>query len=292
MADVTPKILVPIGFSEQSLVALEQAVVFAKAMKAKIVMVSILSDEKSYKELFKGIEGKDKIKDAVRTKLEELKIAYSSSTGLEFDYMVAEGTIYEEIARITEQIGAGLVIMGTNGKPQNLKKRFIGSNAYRTVTTVDPPVITIKGVRNIDEIKTIIFPLVLDRRSKEKVGPALHYARLFNAQIKVVSILNKVEDNKMIKSHMQQVEKFITDHGITCTSQVIVPETKGTVRNVLEYAYQNKGDLLIITEDEKDWDLTDFFISSDVQSMIYHSEIPVMCVTPSKLKYEAMWLNQ
>lgn len=289
MAEHIPTVLVPLGFSEQSLVALDQAVIFAKAMKAKIVMLAVLNNDTHLKEALNNPNDKDALKKAAKTKLVELQAEYSAKTGVVIEHLIAEGVVYEEIARVSDLIEADLVIMGTNGKPQNFRKRFIGSNAYRTVTLVKPPVITIKGIRNIEEINTIIFPLVLDRRSKEKVGPALHFARLFGATIKVVSILSESDDRKKLMANIKQVETFVTDHGVPCSSELIEPTQKGIVKNTLEYAYANGGDLLIITEDDKERDITDYFLGTDVQAMIYHSEIPVMSITPSEVKWEAMW---
>lgn len=292
MADNIPTILVPMGFSEQSLTALDEAIVFAKAMNAKIQLLAVITNDKELGVLLDNAQSKEELRMKAQAKLDDYAAEYKAKSGVEINTMLAEGVVYEEIARVSEEVDAQLVIMGTNGKPQNLRKRFIGSNAYRTVTLVKPPVITIKGIKSTGKINTIIFPLVLDRRSKEKVGPALHYARLFGAQIKVVSILNDEADRSKLTANIKQVEKFVNDHGVTCTSELLIPsEHKGIVRNTLNYAYANDGDLLIITEDDKERDLSDYFLGTDVQAMIYHSEIPVMSITPSEVKWAAMWSN-
>ena len=289
MAENSPTILVPAGFSEQSILALDQALVFAKAMKAKITLLTVIEDSKQFRKLFNTESKGDALKELVNEKLKAMASEYSTKSKIEISTMLTKGVVYEEVARVTELIDADLVIMGTNGKPQNFRKRFIGSNAYRVATLVKPPVITIKGVHNIQKIETIIFPLVLDRRSKEKVGPALKYARLFNSRIKVVSVLNESDEEKILRAHLNQVKTFISDHGVECTAELIKPTEKGVVRNTLSYAYENDGDLIIITEDDKERDITDYFLGTDVQAMVYHAEIPVMCITPSEVKWEAMW---
>ncbi|MEQ9262717.1 MAG: universal stress protein [Owenweeksia sp.] len=290
MAENSPIILVPAGFSEQSILALDQALIFAKAMKAKITLLTVMEDNKQFRKLFNTENKGDELKEMVNEKLKALAAEYASKSGIDISTMLAKGLVYEEVARVTELIGADLVIMGTNGKPQNFRKRFIGSNAYRVATLVKPPVITIKGVRNIQKIETIIFPLVLDRRSKEKVGPALKYARLFNSRIKVVSVKQENQEDKILRAHLKQVKTFIADHGVECSAELVNPtDHKGVVRNTLNYAYENDGDLIIITEDDKNRDITDYFLGSDVQAMVYHAEIPVMCITPSEVKWEAMW---
>jgi nucleotide-binding universal stress UspA family protein len=289
MSNSSPKILVPVGFSEQSFLAIQRALIFAKLMKAEITLLTVMEGNGFFKKMFNSDKSVEELKPQVKEKLREVAEEYGKDSGVKFDVMVSTGIVYEEVAKVSEIIDADLVVMGTNGKPQNFRKRFIGSNAYRVVTLVKPPVVTIKGVRDIKNIDTIIFPLVLDRRSKEKVGPALHYARLFQAKIKIVSVLESKEKAPVLRAHIKQVATFINDHGIECTAELINPEEKGVVRNLLNYAYQNDGDLIIITEDDGERDITDYILGSDVQAIVYHSEIPVMCITPSEVKWERMW---
>lgn len=290
MADKTPVILVPMGFSEQSILALDQALIFAKAMKADLTLLSVISDESDIRKTLKIKDSqKDTLREQVKERLEKYAEEYREKSGLNIKTMVANGVVYEEINRVAELIEAEMVIMGTNGKPGNLRRRFIGSNAYRTACTVKVPVITVKGVRQISKINTIIFPLVKDRRSKEKVGPALHYARLFGAKIKIVAVLDGRGDEDHMRRNVNQVEKFISEHGVECTAEIVKAKEKGVVRNSLNYAYENDGDLFMIVEDDRERDITDFFLGTDVQATIYHSEIPVMSITPRDVKWSAMW---
>lgn len=284
------KILVPIGFSEQSLNALNQALIFAKASEnAQFTILSVLEDSKAFSKIF-GAKSSDDLREKVSKELKKIADDFSKKSGLPVNTMIAEGLVYEEIARVSSLIDADLVVMGTNGKPQNLRKRFIGSNAYRTATLVKPPVISIKGVRNIEKINTIIFPLLMDRHSKEKVGPALTYARIFGAKILVIAVQEEDSQVKILRGHMHQVEKFIQDHGVVCETKIIEnPKRKGVVRNILNHAYEADGDLVIITEEDGPADITDYILGNDMQSVIYHSEIPVMSITPRAVKYDSMW---
>ncbi len=291
MSDKNPLILVPIGFSEQSITALEQAIIFAEAMQADITLLSVLNDDAHIRDsLGVGKKEETELKKKAKAQLEALAAKYSADSGLTISSLVAQGVIYEEINRVVELIEADMVVMGTNGKPTNLAKRFIGSNAYRTANTVKVPVVTIKGVRKIDKMNTIIFPLILGTQSKEKVGTALHYARLLNATIKVVAVVSDNEPEKMLRANVNQVVTFIQDKEVNCTGHLITePEHKGVIKNLLYFAYENEGDLIMITENDFDRDITEFFLGTDVQAMIYHSEIPVMSITPRDRKWGGSW---
>ena len=284
-------ILVPIGFSDQSIMALDQALVFAEAApEAQLTLLTVIEEDGFFKRVFGAKKNTEELRQKVDSRIKELADEYRAKCNLKIETIVAKGLVYEEIARVVEMMECNLVVMGTNGKPQNLRRRFIGSNGYLTASLVQPPVVAVKGIRKPQKVDTIIFPLVLDRRSKEKVGPAIHYAKLFNAQIRIVSVLQQEDQAKIMRAHLHQVDKFISDKGITCTTELIEnPRHKGVVRNTLEYAYENDGDLLIITEDDRERDITDYFLGTDVQAVMYHSEIPVMSITPSEVKWEALW---
>ena len=40
--------------------------------------------------------------------------------------LVSSGKIYEEITDVAESVGASLIVMGTDGTPKDIKKKFIG----------------------------------------------------------------------------------------------------------------------------------------------------------------------
>lgn len=285
------KILVPIGFSEQSLTALNQASIFAKATEnASITLLSVIEEGGFFSKMFSPNINREELHGQVSKKLKEIAEDFQKDYNIPTNTMVAEGVVYEEIARVSSLIDANLVVMGTNGKPQNLSKRFIGSNAYRTAVLVKPPVVTIKGVRTIDKIETIIFPLLMDRHSKEKVGPTLEYARIFGAKVLVVAVKEAESQANILRGHVNQVESFIRDHGVECSHKIIEnPKRRGVVRNILNHAYEAEGDLVIITEEAGPTDITDYILGNELQSVIYHSEIPVMCITPKAVKYDKMW---
>jgi len=291
MADKN-KILVPVGFSEQSLLALEDAVLFAKTLQCDLVLISVIEENSGLGKLFGDPRGRhEQLREEVHAKIEELARATEASSGLKVEVMVAFGVVYEEIARVAEMISATMVVMGTNGKPTNLKRRFIGSNAYRTVCITSCPVVTIKGIQPIRKIENIIFPIVMDRKSKEKVGMALHFGRKFGAKISAVGVPKVPSDSEPLRMHLKQVVQFINDHGVDCSSDLLEPKSSGAMKHLLDYTYQNKGDLIMIMEEGAEPDLADMLLGNDVQQVIYHSEVPVISITPSQTKWEAMFQN-
>lgn len=290
MSQQTKRILVPVGFSEQSILALEHAVHLAKITNAEIVLLSVIEDAGLFARLF-GSEAKkqeEKLKKETIKRLDELIAQYGAS-GVRLSQMTANGTVHEEIANVAKMLDVMLVVMGTNGKPNNFKSSIIGSNAYRVVNTVQPPVITINGGVVPGDYNRIIFPLVLDRRSREKVGTTLHYARLFDSEVRIVGVAKNKEEAKKLNANLVQTINFIKEKGVKVTGEIIHEEGTGTAETTLKYAEKEKGDLIVIMEEGEGRGLRIF--SSDVEKIIYNAPMPVMSVTPSKVHYEAQFIN-
>lgn len=291
MSNTTNRILVPIGFSEQSILALEHAVIFAQKTDAEIVLLSVMEDAGLFARLFSSEAEKqmEKLKEETKIQLNEL-IEKHKDAGVRMSHMTASGSVHEEIAEVARMLDVTLVVMGTNGKPNNFKKSTLGSNAYRVVNNVKPPVITVNGGLKPSEPKKIIFPIVLDRRSREKVGTALHYARLFGSEIQIVGVSKSKEEAEKLTRNLKQTMSFISEAGIKVNGEVIRDHGKGIAEATLEYADANNGDLMIIMEEGETGRGLRIF-SNDVEKIIYNSHMPVMSVTPSKVNYENQFQN-
>jgi len=279
----TKRILVPVGFSEQSLAALDQAIIVAKAIDAEIVLLAVAESNTFWQKLFNKDVNEEELKDDIMKKLLEVAAKYENSS-VRIEPMVAKGTVYEEIARVAEMILPELVIMGTNGRPENFLKKRIGSNAYNVARLVKDPVIIVKGVKNFTDINSIVFPIVLDRKSKEKVGECLHWARIFGATVNVVAVSKDKDEYKKLVPHVTQVTDFINKHGVKATAEIIRSEGRSVPQATLDYADQINADLLIIMDDG---DEVFRVFSTEVEEVIYNADLPVMCVTPSPSKYSA-----
>lgn len=286
----TSKILVPTGFSDQSIKAFEQAVKFAKVMNAKIILLSVIERDSIFKRMFEDKDLTRKMVETAKKQLNKLAKDKAALSNVEIETSVSEGVVYEEIARAAELFDVDMVVMGTNGKPGNLRQRMIGSNAYRVVTLIEPPVVTIKGDAEISDIKNLVFPLVADSKSREKTGVAMRLARKFNAHIHAVAFVTKESEKKMLTKQLRQLEKFISERGVSVSTEIVVPENRKPIAKLaIEYAHRIGGDMILITEEGDEPDLADMLLPSDVRDMLYYSDIPVMSVTPSPEKFRSVF---
>lgn len=279
------KILVPIGFSEQSIVALGQALNLAKIKSSDIVLLSVIKEQSIMQSLFAD-DNSDQLKLKVKEKLDAIALEHSKEYAINIDTMVAKGKIYEQINKVSDMISADLIIMGTNGS-QGRSSKVIGSNAEKVVRLSKCPVITIKGKDHRVGCDNIILPIDLENETKQKVTYALEYARYWNATIRVTSVV--LRDNQEVREkltkNINQVKEFIVKAGVKCTAELIEGEKKQTLGDfVFEYEKRFDADLIMIMTKKEELSLSNN-ISDTARYIINNSEIPVMSIRPKETKY-------
>lgn len=281
-----PLIIVPTGFSPQSLSAVDQAVSFAKHTGGRILLLTV-TEPTSLWSNFLDQDGENQlVRQKIEEKLSSLAAQYGGQ-GVEIETRIEEGTPYEMVRTVAEEENADIIIMGTNGAPKGIRKRFIGSNALRVVSSAQRPVITIKGGDHEIGIKNIILPLDLTKETKQKVGHAISLAKLYGSAIHAVSVVDTNDDFvvKHLKANMRQVHDFIEKEGVQVNSDFIKRIGDESFASALiHYAVEKKGDLFVIMTQEET-KVSEFFVGSLAQKIIYFSPVPVLSIRPKQLTH-------
>ena len=277
-------ILVPIGFTNQSIVALKQAVTIAKHTNSQLYLLSVVEMPTAIQKIFSDYEEKQKLfKQKLRENLIELSQMYCD--GIQnIEFFVKSGKIYDQITELADSVNANLIIMGTEGTPKEIKKKFIGSNANKVVRSASCPVITIKGKSISNNCNVIALPLDLNKETREKVTNAIQFARLFSSEIVAFSI-SYDNDDKSVKIKLNrtltQVSEFIISKGIKCKTELVNISTSASFSgSIINYTKDINADLIMImTKGEDNLDLN--FLGSNARKLINMSDIPVMSIRPS-----------
>ena len=90
MSIESSRILVPIGFSDQSMIALGQAFNLAKIKKSKIILLSVIEEPSKIESLFLD-DKTHELQQKVNKKLVEVGKDYAEKYNVEVDTMVAKG---------------------------------------------------------------------------------------------------------------------------------------------------------------------------------------------------------
>ena len=294
MSSISQKILVPIGFTNQSIIALHQAVAFAEKNQSKLILLNVLDVPSTFTLLFSNFEEKkQELLEKANHQLQELKERHCQ--GLSVECLVTTGKVYEKVVEVANMLKVDLIVMGTDGTEKNIKKKFIGSNAYKVIRSSNVPVITLKGKAIKEACDFIALPLDLHKETREKVSYAIQYARLFGASIRVFSF--SFEDNdditkKKLQQTLSQVNDFISSKGIECSTEFLtIPSSDNFSNSIINYTNSIHADLLIImTKDESNLELN--FLGSNAQKIVNKSDIPVMSVRPSNKKDTSFYTIQ
>ena len=278
-------ILVPIDFSEQSVIALEQAVSLSKVFNSEIHVLNVISSDFSLSSLFNDsdkLEFEKRAKENLNKFLDEMCKKFD----VELEGHQVTGKVYDQVVNSANLLDAQFIVMGTSGVA-GLKKRFIGSNALRVVREAGKPVITIKGKHHRKGCQNIVLPLDLTKETKEKVAKALEFAKRFGSVIRVVSVLMTNDEfivNRLTRQ-LDQVKKYIVESGVDCTAEIIrdTKSSNSLSSSIIDYSNKCKGDLIMIMTQQED-DFTDYFIGSSAQEVINKSDIPVLSIVPTPKK--------
>ncbi|HRP60569.1 MAG TPA: universal stress protein [Vicingus sp.] len=274
------KILVPIDFSEQSLIALSQSYNLAKEIRVEVILLYVIEEVNPMVKMF--IKGLDEIRDAVESNLKNLAEEKSKETGLEISSIVAEGKIYSKIGEVATVIKATFIVMGTKGAENS---KFIGSNALKVVKTAPCPVITIKGKKHKKGCDKILLPLDLTKETSDKVNKAIAVAKVFKAEIYAVSILLTGREDVVnkLKDQLILVKQYIEKKQVKCTAELVkILKTEDKLSNaVIEYGQKIEADLIMIMT-QQETDIKAFFIGSNAREVINNSDIPVLSIQPNE----------
>lgn len=277
-------LLVPVDFSEHSLIVLDQAVFTAKVIKANVSLLHVIETYSSNSLIdTSNIDKKDRedsIEKAVADKFKEIIRKYDNSVS--FKIIIKKGKIYKQIIETAEEINARAIIMGTHGA-SGFQKYMLGTNALRTVRAAKCPVITMNQDTMNNEFKNFILPLDLTKETKEKVRIAIETAQQFGSTIHIVSV-SQTNDEFIVnrlKRQLAQVKGFIKDAKIPHTAKLI--KGSNIAKSILDYAENIKADLIIIMT-QQEADFVELMIGTSAQQIVNTAVIPVLSIRPIERK--------
>src|SRR5260221_12907304 len=102
------KVVVPVDFGDQSLIALEQAANVATMMSGDITLLYVV-ESGGILSRFKSNEVDEEMKKEIHSKMDEL-IAAISSKNVKVDKLIAQGSVYEKVAEVAEMLNARFIV--------------------------------------------------------------------------------------------------------------------------------------------------------------------------------------
>jgi nucleotide-binding universal stress UspA family protein len=142
------RIVHPSDFSRASGAAFTRALDMAKANRAELLVVHVLTpvmpmvgDGYVSPKVYEEIEATSRAQ--AQAQLDKL-LGKAKKAGVRAKGLLMEGVPHEQITRVARSRRADLVVIGTHGRT-GLAKFFLGSVAGRVVSTSPCPVLTVRG---------------------------------------------------------------------------------------------------------------------------------------------------
>lgn len=275
------KILVPIDFSETSMLAIEHAGFIAQTFNAELILLHVV--EKHW-EKFNivvpelRVNAPDDLINAVERRLEEISASIHTKYGVKSNCITANGHVFSEINSISDEREVDLIVMGTHGT-SGFVEHFVGSTTYKVVTHSECPVISVQVHSDKLGFKDILLPIDDSSHSRQKVSHAIVMAKHFNAKIHVVGLANTHNEADLEKFDikLEKIEEFIRSQHLSCNRELLVGTNQATMTS--ECAKAIKADLIIIMTDQEE-NITGRLMGTFAQQIINTSKIPVMSIRP------------
>jgi len=293
-SNVMNKILIPVDFQEQSLLALLQSYNLARRIDAEIVLLYVHEQPGILASLFSK-DQHNEILSKIDEKLAELAGKTSLISGLKITYLIEKGRIYSKISDVSREIKADYIIMGTHssetGEEHDLR---LGANASKVIRSAQCPVITFNSKHPYNECRYILLPVDLEKETSQKIKKCIEIAGIYGAGIKVVTAIwtkNNPEIKYLLHQQGEVLTEIIKKAGIDCTFEVVESDDgENTLAPaILNYAVQ-QGDIdLILILTQQEIGIVEYFVGSHAQEFIRLSPIPVMSIIPADTREDSIF---
>ncbi|MEI6817074.1 MAG: universal stress protein [Bacteroidota bacterium] len=274
-------ILIPIDFSETSLLALEHAVFMAKIYKAEITLLHVIETMIYTSAITFPDAGHDLasvIETKAKEKLNEFATNLQEKEGIKINCLVETGRIYKSIVEIAETIKADMIIMGTHGV-SGFREFVVGSNAFRVITESPCPTISVQTHITQVGFHSVVLPIDDSLASRQKVSYAADIALKYNAKIHIAGLITEEDDQfaKPFKMKITQIEEYLAQHNVKFDTKYLHGTDLAGMS--LDYASELKADLIVImTDQEPDYEFSRIMMGPYSQHIVNHSKIPVMSI--------------
>lgn len=144
------EILVPTDFSEPSEKALQQAVELAKQFGSKIHLVHVSTLDTDHMPMFyldddKVAEVKKHMKQYNEQLMQTKTDKFLKGTGIEFQVHERQGSPYNEVIKLADELKVDLIVISTKGK-NALEGFFFGSTTEKVVKKAHCSVYVVRNV--------------------------------------------------------------------------------------------------------------------------------------------------
>jgi len=279
------KILIPVDFSDTSMLAIRHGAFVAQQTKASIHLLHVVNTHFASQDMFVPLVQIDNgsIEHKASEKLNQLAADMKAEYKIEMSCAICTGSPSSEISKYAKEKNIDLIVMGTHGYSP-MEELVIGSTALKVITKSSCPVMAMSNAASAHgKITKILLPIDNTVNSRQKVNYALEMAKKFNASVHALVLLGNNEDSEKgaMETVMHQVEELAKEKSVSFLSEIMTG-VKNRANTTVDYGNKIGADLTIIMTDQ-DAELSGFFLGPYSQQVIHLSKIPVIAIKPKDL---------
>lgn len=267
-------IIVPFDFTDVAEFAVNHAAGMAKHQGWNVKLLHIINrDTRALLNVYKVTD--DIVKERLQEKVEE----FATKFGVAFSFDAREGSIFTDIGKTAEELGASFIVMGTHGK-QGIQ-HIVGSYAHKVITSTRIPFIIVQKREYREGYNKIVIPIDDTLESRQKIKWAIYIAKQFDATIHVKAMyINDELYKAKIKMVLNKVVEVFDKNEVKYEAEFI-PESGSFAKQVLDYAEKVDADMLLVMTNTDSSIVPNFILNPwDEQIIFNDAQIPVMAINP------------
>ncbi|MBN1568222.1 MAG: universal stress protein [Acidobacteria bacterium] len=160
---------------------------------------------------------------------------------------VRSGSVPEEISRLSNEIGADLIVMSTHGMP-GFDRFYAGDVANRLIRILRTPVLLLRPTERWQSRNTKFQKILIALDGSEAAEEVLRYARAlarsFNSEMVLLSVPESELELARIRQYLESVAQALVERGYTARALVT---GSGAVRTILDVSESEGVDLIMLS---------------------------------------------
>lgn len=263
------KIIVPVDFTPASDQAILQAISIAQKSMCSIRLLHLLEN---------NTQGDiDETPLAIEDKLNVLAKSIASH-GIDSDFILKEGSIFDEIPLIANSRENFILVIGTHGV-KGLRQKLFGADILKLVRKISIPCLIVQEQCQNHHFSPIVFPVGGHKNFDILIKSTADLAKLYKAEVHIYSVALKGEAiSDEIKENIALAEKIFTENSISFKR--VIDDLRvisiGFACQTAEYAKETGAGLISIMSVKSEEHY--YLAQADKETLINNlSAIPVLC---------------
>jgi nucleotide-binding universal stress UspA family protein len=278
------KILIPVDFSDTSMLAIKHGRALAQKTKAGIYLLHVVNVQFVSQNMFLPSVSLDQslIEKKANDRLTELANEISKEYDILVQTIIKTGSPSTEVSKVAKEIGASLIVMGTHGYSP-LEELVIGSTALKVITKAHCPTMAMSADATHIGYKTVVLPIDNTVNSRQKVHFTLEFAKRFDATVYAVGLLSsdEADETPAMELILHQIKVLAKEKNVKIESEIL-SNVSNRANATVKFVEKVSGDVIVIMTDQ-DAELSGFFLGPYSQQVIHLSKVPVIAIKPLDL---------